>query len=187
MNGQRQAFNLDKALAVVLYLAIRTPRPSFMSIAKLMYFADKTFLERYGRLISSDCYVARQHGPVPSRTYHLLRDSETYSAHGFKVVDDYFIEAISAPDLGELAGREVECLDEIITRFGAAPLWYLQQLSQDRAWQSVWEQARRAGQKQENESPPIPEAALLDMIFAEHETDGEEDWPDFIRELRESL
>lgn len=183
MDEPRQAFNQAKALAVVLYLAIRTPRPSFMSIAKLMYFADKTFLERYGRLISSDHYVARQHGPVPSHTYRLLRDSETYSPHGFKVVDDHFIEAIDAPDLGLLAGREVECLDEIIARFGAAPLWYLQQLSQDRAWQRAREQA----QEQENESPQIPEAAILDMIFAEQETAGEEDWPDYIHEFRESL
>lgn len=179
MDEPRQAFNQAKALAVVLYLAMRTPRPSFMSIAKLMYFADKTYLERYGRLISSDHYVARQHGPVPSHTYQLLRDSEIYSPHGFKVVDDYFIEAIDAPDLGELAGREVECLDEIIARFGDAPLWYLQQLSQDRAWQQA--------QEQEDESPPIPEEALLDMIFAEQETDAEAEWPAYIRELRESL
>ena len=37
-----------------------------------------------------------------------------------------------APDLGELSGsEEVECLDEIIARFGDAPVWYLRQLSQD--------------------------------------------------------
>ena len=180
MDEPRQAFNQAKALAVVLYFAIRTPRPSFMSIAKLMYFADKTYLERYGRLISSDHYVARQHGPVPSRTYRLLRDSETYSPHGFKVVDDHFIEAIDAPDLGLLAGQEVSCLDEIIARFGAAPLWYLQQLSQDRAW-------RRAWQERGHGSPQIPEAAILDMIFAEQENAGEADWPAYIHEFRESL
>ena len=121
MGEQRQAYHQAKALAVVLYLAIRTPRPSFMSVAKLMYFADKTYLERYGRTISSDRYVARQHGPLPSNTYQLLRESDTYSAHGFKVVDDYFIEAIDHPDLGQLAGQEVQCLDEIIARFGDAP------------------------------------------------------------------
>lgn len=180
MDEPRQAFNQAKALAVVLYLAMRTPRPSFMSIAKLMYFADKTYLERYGRLISSDHYIARQHGPVPSHTYRLLRGSEIYSAHGFKVVDDYFIEAIDAPDLGLLAGREVECLDEIIARFGDAPLWYLQQMSQDRAWQRVW-------QERGNGSQQIPEEALLDMIFAEQETDDEAAWPAYIHELREGL
>ena len=179
MDEPRQEFNQAKALAVVLYLAIRTPRPSFMSIAKLMYFADKTYLERYGRLISSDHYVARQHGPVPGNTYQLMRDSEIYSPYGFKVVDDYFIEAIDAPDLGELAGQEVQCLDEIIARFGDAPTWYLQQLSQDRAWQRAWQ----GGQEQGEASHPIPEAELLRMLFA----DQGEQWPSFIQELRDNL
>ena len=162
---------------------MRTPRPSFMSVAKLMYFADKTCLERYGRTISSDRYVARQHGPVPSHTYRLLRDSEIYSPHGFKVVDDYFIEAIDHPDLGQLAGQEVECLDEIIARFGDAPVWYLRQLSQDRAWERAWRQR----EEHEDEAPPISEASLLDMIFAADGAAGDADWPDFIHELRESL
>ena len=179
MNGQRQEFNLDKALAVVLYLAIRTPRPSFMSIAKLMYFADKTYLERYGRMISTDHYVARQRGPVPSNTYNLLRDSKIYSPHGFKVVDEYYIEAIDAPDLGELTSREVECLDETIARFGDAPTWYLRQLSRDSAWERAWQCAQEQGK----ERHPIPEAALLHMLFA----DQDEQWPTFVHELRESL
>ena len=179
MDEQRQEFNQAKALAVVLYLAIRTPRPSFMSIAKLMYFADKTYLERYGRMISTDHYVAMQHGPVPSNTYNLMRDSEIYSPHGFKVVDDYFIEAIDAPDLGELAGREVECLDEIIARFGDAPTWYLRQLSHDSAWERAWQCAQELGKG----SHPIPEEELLHMLFAGQD----EKWPFFVHELRESL
>lgn len=67
-----------------------------------------------------------------------------------------------------------------LVRFGDAPLWYLQQLSQDRAWQRAW-------QERGNGSQQIPEEALLDMIFAEQETDGETAWPAYIVELRESL
>ncbi|MCY3935452.1 MAG: Panacea domain-containing protein [Chloroflexi bacterium] len=177
MVGQKQAFDTKKAVAIVLYLAIRTPRPSFMSIAKLMYFADKTHLERCGRMISTDCYVAMQHGPVPSHTYNLMRDTQPYSPYGFRVVDSYLIEAIVPPDLRLLAGQEVECLNEIIARFGDAPTWYLRQLSHDSAWQHAWQQAQERGKG----SHPISEEAILDMIFAE------QDWPDFIHEFRESL
>ena len=179
MNSKSQEFNQAKALAVVLYLAIRTPRPSFMSIAKLMYFADKTHLERYGRMISSDRYVAMRYGPVPSNTYNLMRDSQPYSPYGFRVVDAYFIEAIDAPDLGELSGSEIECLDQIIARFGDAPTWYLKRLSHDSAWERAWQCAQELGKG----SHPIPEEELLHMLFA----DQEEKWPDFIHELRESL
>lgn len=186
MSEQKQAYDTEKAVAIVLYLAIRTPRPSSMSIAKLMYFADKTFLERYGRMISSDHYVAMQHGPVPSHTYGLMRDAQPYSQYGFRVVDSYFIEAIDAPDMGELSGSEIECLDQIIARFGDAPTWYLRQLSHDAAWEHAWDAAQEEG-KGSHPMATISEKALLSMLFAERANGNEEDWPDFIHELRESL
>ena len=71
----------------------------------------------------------------------------------------------------ELAGREVECLDEIIARFGDAPTWYLRQLSHDSAWERAWQQAQELGKG----SHPIPEEELLHMLFAGQD----EKWPFF--------
>jgi uncharacterized phage-associated protein len=178
MSNPRRTFNKDKAVAVVLYLAMRTTRPSFMSIAKLMYFADITHLERYGRFISTDHYVAMQHGPVPSHTYALMRDSETYSDCGFRVIDEYFIEPIDPPGLGELSSTDVKCLDQIIDRFGDAPTWYLRNLSHDHAWHRAWKRAKKEGKG----STRITEKDLLDMLFVEEGNEGEEAWPLFVRE-----
>ena len=46
-------FEREKAIEAILYLAGRIEDPTFHSIGKLMYFADKTSLERYGRLRSA--------------------------------------------------------------------------------------------------------------------------------------
>ena len=178
MDEDPPAFPQEKAIASALYLARRLPRPAAMSIAILLYCADKTRLERYGRAISADRYIALPQCAVPARTYALLRPAEIYSAHGFKLVDGHFIEAIDAPDLGQLSGGELAILDETIARSGDAPLWYLQQLSQDRAWR----QARRGASAAADAGPPsFGEADVLDAIF------GAGRWPAFIREQRENL
>ena len=43
-------------------------------IAKAIFLADVSHLNRYGRPVTYDNYVAMKFGPVPSKTYELLRD-----------------------------------------------------------------------------------------------------------------
>ncbi len=66
-------FDEDVAIEVILYIANRVPHPTFHLIFKIMYFADKAHLERYGRFICGDSYVAMRNGPVPSVTYDMLK------------------------------------------------------------------------------------------------------------------
>lgn len=42
-------------------------------IVKTVFLADKTHLNKYGRPITYDQYVAMYHGPVPSCTYDFLK------------------------------------------------------------------------------------------------------------------
>ena len=42
-------------------------------IAKAIFLADRAHLNRYGRPITYDNYVAMEHGPVPSFTYDILK------------------------------------------------------------------------------------------------------------------
>ena len=44
-------------------------------IAKAIFLADVSHLNRYGRPITYDNYVAMKFGPVPSKTYELLSKS----------------------------------------------------------------------------------------------------------------
>ncbi|MGN8022985.1 Panacea domain-containing protein [Phyllobacterium sp. 22229] len=55
-------------------------------VVKSMFLADRAHLNEYGRLISSDMYVAMKHGPVPTTAYNLLKgDQIAKRTHG---IDD---------------------------------------------------------------------------------------------------
>ena len=72
-------FKMDegKALAAFLYvlrdLAKVSPHTVDMhKVFKILYFADKEHLLRFGRPVIGDVYIALKHGPVPSRLYDWI-------------------------------------------------------------------------------------------------------------------
>jgi hypothetical protein len=60
----KHRFDAHKALEVILYVAGSVP--DMYRALKVLYFADREHLGRYGRLICGDTYVAMRLGPVPS-------------------------------------------------------------------------------------------------------------------------
>src|SRR6266540_3560826 len=66
-------FDPERALELVLYVANQLRYPTLHSVSKVVYFADREHLSRYGSLLSGDNYVAMRHGPVPSAIYNLLK------------------------------------------------------------------------------------------------------------------
>ncbi len=69
----RFRFNAKKAVEVILWFAERRPGISFHTLLKLLFYADKRHLNRYGRPITGDDYIAMQYGPVASTTYDMLK------------------------------------------------------------------------------------------------------------------
>lgn len=152
-------FDMHKTVEAILYIIKRTPMPTFMSVAKLLYFADKTSLEAYGGFITGDTYVAMQHGPVPSNTYDIMREARDTNEFGFEVVYNHHLRALRDANLDELSESDVQCLQVVIDAYGKFPTWQLRELSHDDAWKSTWLEAGERG------STPIPVeriAATLD-------------------------
>ena len=56
-----------------LSVAGRTVPVSQYDILKTLFLADRAHLNKYGRPITFDNYVAMRAGPVPSRAYNLLK------------------------------------------------------------------------------------------------------------------
>ena len=77
-------FNKDKANAVILYLAQKDYGISKMRLLKYVFFADLYHINKYGRPILGDKYVAMDNGPVLSKLYDMLKTSS----------QDYHIEKI---------------------------------------------------------------------------------------------
>lgn len=69
-------FNKDTRIQAVDYLirnSTDTHSLDKISILKLLFFADRYHLRKYGRTISNDNYYAMKNGPVASKTYDLLK------------------------------------------------------------------------------------------------------------------
>ncbi|MBS1806813.1 MAG: SocA family protein [Acidobacteria bacterium] len=138
-------FNAEKAVEVILYIARRAPIPDVFHVCKILYFADKYHLEQYGRFICGDYYIAMDNGPVPSRTYDIIkavRDTQqsfSFSEHASDVFTlrgnqispsrDAYVELLSQSD--------IESLDQAITEYGSETFSKLSELSHDDAWKAA--------------------------------------------------
>jgi uncharacterized phage-associated protein len=137
-------FNAEVALEAILYIANRVDNPTFHRISKILYFADKAHLVRYGRFISGDSYVAMKHGPAPSDTYDILKAVRFGLDYCYEVapetafsVDNYMVIPFRAADLDVFSDSDIECLDEAITLYGTKTFGELTRLSHDEAWNAT--------------------------------------------------
>ncbi|HHG84215.1 MAG TPA: DUF4065 domain-containing protein [Bacteroidetes bacterium] len=113
-------FDRERLVNTLLYLANKKPRIGFHKMFKILYFADQKHLAKYGRTIIGDRYIAMQNGPVPSRTYDILKavkqpwlevTEENYFLSKI-IVEKHHISARIDADLDYLAESEVECLNK---------------------------------------------------------------------------
>ncbi|MEP6987305.1 MAG: Panacea domain-containing protein [Chloroflexota bacterium] len=150
MPNQYFTFNRDKAIEVIIYIAKHISDPTLHSVSKLLYFADKTHLEKYGRFICGDTYYAMEYGPVPTNVYKLLKESVEGDPvdNAFKVDNGREVVALRDPILDTLSESDLECLDQSISMYGHVPVWRRTQDSHDEAWRTAWE---KRGSKQTNE------------------------------------
>ena len=79
--------DIDKVIATIVQVIAAAERIgaqfSQYDVVKSIFLADRAHLNDFGRLISTDRYVAMTHGPVPSTAYDLLKREPTLlKAHG---------------------------------------------------------------------------------------------------------
>ena len=139
----------ERALELVLYVANQLRYPTLHSVSKVVYFADKEHLSRYGSLLSGDNYVAMRHGPVPSAIYNLLKaaagrqepliPAEFYElvAESLKVEEGSRVQPLRQANFDLLSVSQRECLDASIKVNGRLSFARLTAKSHDAAWKSV--------------------------------------------------
>lgn len=141
-------FDPRKALEVILYISNKLESPDFHKISKILYFSDKNHLERYGRLVCGDSYVAMKHGPVPSGVYDILKTvrgdglwscvaREKLDMDSFSVHDRKTVVPLRRANTDLLSESDIECLDEAINEYGLLEFSELTEASHDFAWKSV--------------------------------------------------
>ena len=122
-------FNLneEKAIEALVWLANEKPGISFYYIVKVLFFADKIHLNKYGRPILGDQYVAMPHGPVPSTVYDMLGLDKFLDQDLIKMVEESLV--IDGRNVTSIPGRkpklevfsksDIECLRESLRVYGA--------------------------------------------------------------------
>lgn len=134
----RNKFDRTKAIEAILYLANRISNPTYLTISKLLYLADKTSLENYGRFIAEDIYCAMEKGPVPSGAYDLMKSASPEARIGFQVQHNHNIVPSRDANLEELSESDIECLERVLGKYAKASTTKLIEDSHDAAWEKAW-------------------------------------------------
>ena len=117
-------FDSEKAMNVLLYLAIRIPEERNMyKLLKAAYRANKRHLENHGREIFNERYQALEFGAVPAFAYDVIthvRDGKPQPRMPHKVKqklsvsENDTVTALVDPNLRLLSETDLECVDEAI-------------------------------------------------------------------------
>lgn len=137
----RFEFNREKAIEAIVYIANNLGNSTYFSVGKILYYADKLSLERYGRFICGEVYYAMQDGPVPSHTYDLMRDAnknkENYQ-DDFKVIGNRSVVPVRKADSDEFSESDLICLNDAIEELGRLSYNEMRTRCHDAAWHKVW-------------------------------------------------
>lgn len=141
-------FNSEKALEAILYVASKAPIPDIYHVIKVLYFADFVHLEKYGRLITNDTYIAMKDGPVASNAYDIIKVArncgrmipnglEVRDIMSSLVVDEIMVKPLRAPEEDVFSDSDVSCLDEAIKNVGHLKFSDIRTMSHGKAWRSA--------------------------------------------------
>lgn len=161
-------FNGQKAIEGILWLAQMDPgHVDIYKIVKAFFFGDLFHLNRYGRPISGDHYVAMKYGPVPSETYHLLsRDRLTVAEYPEEFFDlkDNFVVGKRKPNLELFSESDIEALEIGWQTVKDLSFQQVLRLAHDHpAYQKTWEN-RRTDADNINFSDLIEDKAKAEFI-----------------------
>lgn len=138
-------------LAPCLYVLNKTGKLSKHHLSKILYFADKFHIGKYGRTLTGQRYVAMKNGPVPSQIYDFIKFVEGRSDGSFLgsyvqciaefigFIPNYFVIAKKPADIDFLSKSAIDALDESIAKYGNASFGLRTDESHDSAWKEAWE------------------------------------------------
>ncbi len=122
-------FNEDKALAAILFLANQDGQIDLYALLKTIYYADKNHFHEWGRTVTGDKYAKMTFGPVPSKTYKMLksvRGEDSWATHlnlkeSFEFINRITIKPLISPDMNKLSETDIEALQKSFNERGRSP------------------------------------------------------------------
>ncbi len=129
----RSWFNSRKAAQVAAFFAMCSGGAiNILKLVKLIYLANRSFMEKYDCVIFNDRLVSMDHGPVSSITLNYL-NGYVYDREDWKDFvsdrENYLVglarDSLTKEDLDELSKAEFAVLKEVWGRFGHMDQWQI--------------------------------------------------------------
>jgi uncharacterized phage-associated protein len=109
-----------------------------MKALKLLFFADRYHVRKYGRLVSSDNYVAMEYGPVGSTTRDVLEQNDITLSKSFLEYVNQYIQTQGYEfscsrdiDADEFSQSDIEALEFALKTFGNFNQYELADITHD--------------------------------------------------------
>jgi uncharacterized phage-associated protein len=132
MSRFRRPFNEKKATQLAARFLALAPgrRLPYMSLIKLMYFADRGAIERWATPITNDQYYSLDNGPILSAVKDLIDEGPSCLEPGFwasfiSAPSNYMVDLIDDPGVSELSKAELALIDEVYQKYGKLSRWEL--------------------------------------------------------------
>ncbi len=125
-------YDLNRTLEALLYICEHLEGTTKHQLSKLLYFADKYHLAKYGRTVTGDKYVKMEFGPVPSETYDHIRNSAFID--DIFAIKGYHVSGKRVANTDELSESDIEALNYSLNEFGGMSFGTLTDISHDASW-----------------------------------------------------
>lgn len=117
-------FNEAKAVEALAYIASRQAGLAPIFVCKILFFAEKWHLNKFGRPIIADTYIAMPRGPVPSTVKNYIDQNfgwveEPESLSEAVAIDKAkgwprLMPGMRPPNMSLFSPSDIECLDAAI-------------------------------------------------------------------------
>lgn len=119
-------FKYKKATQALNFFAICSGgKVNKMKALKLIFFADRYHLRKFGRPITNCDYTAMDFGPVASQAKDIAeftdfasKNSKDYAKEYIKKINKYTLESIKSPELKVFSKSDIEALQFAWDKFG---------------------------------------------------------------------
>jgi uncharacterized phage-associated protein len=180
MSNIKFPFDTNKAIQAVLWLLHRNNGAmDKLTLVKMMFFADREHLVKYGRPVIGGTYYTMEHGPVSSELLDLINSIKNSGNKIPLKLSDHNIKATDSPNANFLSESDVTILDNIYQAYGHLDGFKLRDITHElKAYKkNTPPQGSRSELPYEDffEDYPENERGMLNVILDEQEA-----WADFI-------
>ncbi len=135
--------NYEKAIEALTWLAAQKPKIDIYHVAKVLYYAEKTHINKYGRPIIGDTYIRAKYGQMPSGVRDLIKKNKWLGQQYLDLLSSSLVvdrpydklTALRTPKLEYFSDTDVECLKNALSKYGDLSFDDLLWVShQEKAW-----------------------------------------------------